>query len=71
MFYIALLQTLSSKQKKQDIDKVKGLKALVERIENKIENIIRDENDPDYADWILNDDGIIRYRVKGFTESGM
>ncbi len=67
MFYIALLQTLSSKQKKQDIDKVKGLKALVERIEN----IIRDENDPDYADWILNDDGIIRYRVKGFTESGM
>ena len=66
-----LLQTLSSKQKKQDIDKVKGLKALVERIENKIENIIRDENDPDYADWILNDDGIIRYRVKGFTESGM
>ena len=66
-----LLQTLSSKQKEQNIDKVEGLRALVERIENKIENTIRDENDENYADWVLNDDGVIRYRVKGFTESDM
>ena len=66
-----LLQTFSSKQKKQNIDKLERLKALVKRIENKIENTIRDENEENYADWILNDDGIIRYRVKGFSESGM
>ena len=34
---------------------------MIKRIENRIEKLIRDENN----------DGIIRYFVKGFSESGM
>lgn len=62
----SLQRLLSAKQNMQDIGKIEKLKPMLERIRNRIENIIIFENNDSDADWLINDDGDIEYKLKGF-----